>query len=382
MKKMKSFFKKIVIVLILLGIGYLFLPTYLQNALQNFFPKIYDYNIFHNRNVTNISGEVHSWKISERYNNDSLSIKHQSYIRQMKSVAFMVIQNDEIIHEQYWDGSDKDMISGLFSATKTIVSMLIGCAIDDGYIGSVEDNVGQYIDEFNQGEKSTITIKDLLTMSSGLNWDESYSSPFSITTKAYYGEDLWSLIKNLKVIDHSGKKFKYLSGDTQVLAFVLKNVTGKSLAEYASEKLWSKIGAENIAKWSLDSENGMEKAYCCFNTTARDFAKFGKLLLNNGKWNGKQIISEQYVKAMQTPASYLENPKDHKMVDFYGYQTWIMNYKGMKIPYMRGMKGQYVFVIPEKNAIVVRMGHTRSSDREDMHSIDSYKYIDIAMELL
>lgn len=381
MKKIIKFLKSLLVLLLMLALSYLFFPTYLKNALSNLFPKIYDYQIFENNEVIN-NGNFQEWALSQRYNQDNLLMKYDSIFQEYETVAYLVIQNDSIIHESYWDEGGKESISGSFSAAKTVVAMLIGCAIDDGYINSVDDGVGLYLDDYSQGENSSITIKDLLTMSSGLNWHEAYSSPFSVTTQAYYGEDLWSLVKDLKLVEQSGTEFKYLSGNTQVLGFILKQVTGKSLAEYASEKIWSKIGAKTIAKWSVDKQGGMEKAYCCFNTSARDYARFGKLILNKGDWNGEQIISKNYMTQLQSPAAYLINPKDGELVDFYGYQTWIMNHKGLKIPYMRGILGQYVFAIPEKNAIVVRLGKKRSDEKVGMHRRDAIEYVDIALELL
>ena len=380
MKKIKNILKTLLVIVILLSISYLFLPKYLVNALNNFYPKIYDYTIFENREVQNSVPQ--SWAISEKYNTDTIALKYEKYFLKMETVGFLIIQDDQIIHESYWDGSDKNKISGSFSAAKSIIAMLIGCAIDDGYIKSVDDQIGIYLDDFNHGENSVLTIKDLLTMSSGLNWDESYVSPFSITTQAYYGEDIWKLIKNMKVVEQAGYKYKYLSGNTQLLAFVLQKATGITISEYVSKKLWSKMGASSSALWSLDKKDGMEKAYCCFNTTLRDFARFGKLLLNNGNWEGEQLISENYMKRMQSPNTNIIDPKTNKMVDFYGYQLWILNYKNMKIPYMRGILGQYVFAIPSKKAIVVRLGGKRSLCNRNKHPLDVYKYIDIALEVL
>lgn len=125
----------------------------------------------------------------------------------------------------------------------------------------------------------------------------------------------------------------------------------------------------------------MEKAYCCFNSNARDFARIGQLILNQGSWNDKQIISKSFINQATTAADYLINKEDQKAVDFYGFQ-WIINYKGYHIPYMRGILGQYIFAIPEKNAVVVRLGHERSSEYIGQHTKDIYDCLDAAFQIL
>lgn len=378
---MKKTLRILLILFVSIFVVYLLLPKYLQRVIVYGLTDIYDYKIFHNNKIQK-ADTIKPWAISKCYNQDNIFKKYQDYFEKLGTVGFLVIQNDSIVHESYFEGHSDSTLSGSFSAGKTIIAMLIGCAIDDGYIKSVDEKVCKYIPEYNNPSNCNLTIKDVLTMSSGLNWEEAYSSPTSVTTKAYYGDDLWNLLKDLKVKEQIGKEFKYLSGNAQLLGFILKKATGKSIAEYLQEKIWKNIGSEHDAFWSLDKKDGMEKSYCCFNGILRDYARFGKLLLANGNWYGKQLISESYMKAMTSSASYLKNPLNNQNVDFYGYQTWILNYKGMKIPYMRGIGGQYVYAIREKNAIVVRLGHKREKGYIGKHTPDAYKYVDIALEVL
>jgi CubicO group peptidase (beta-lactamase class C family) len=162
---------------------------------------------------------------------------------------------------------------------------------------------------------------------------------------------------------------------------VIENAYKRSIPDLFSEKIWSKIGAEEDAVWSLDKKNGVAKAFCCINSNARDFARLGKLVLQNGQWDSVQIVPAAYIKEATTSASWLKDEND-KAVDFYGYQFWIINYKGMKIPYFRGVQGQMIYVIPDKNAVVVRLGEYVSQEKIDHHSIDTYTYLDAALELL
>jgi len=273
-------------------------------------------------------------------------------------------------------------VSNSFSAAKSIVSLLIGIALDEKKIADLDQKVGDFVEAYKYGSKSKLTIRQVLTMSSGLNWKETYSTPFSTTAKAYYGNDLKSLIEGLDVVEKPGIYFEYLSGNTQLLAMIVQSATGMSISKYTSEKIWKKIGAQNDALWNLDSKDGMEKAYCCFNTNVRDFARFGQLILNKGNWDGKRIISAEYIADATSSKKYLKDKITGDAVDFYGFQWWVINYKGMKIPYMRGILGQYVFVIPDKNAVVVRLGHTRSKEIINHHPKDVYDYLEDALLIL
>lgn len=376
---MKKFIRISLIFLVLLAVTYFFLPQYVQKALIHLTPSIDDYKIFNSRTIE--AGEAQPWKIHEDYNSYTISPEDRIQMEALDPIAYLVIQDGKILHEEYWDGYSETSLSNSFSAAKSIVSLLIGIAIEEGYIKSINQKVMDFIPEYNNPQNRNLRIQDVLTMSSGLNWDESYSSPFSLTTEAYYGNNLPKLITSLKVVEEPGKKFTYLSGNTEVLAMVVQAATGKSISEYTSEKIWSKIGAENDALWNLDSKDGMEKAYCCFNTNARDFARFGQLVLNDGQWASKQIVPSSYIKQATSPAKWLLG-EDNKALSYYGYQYWIIDYKGQQIPYMRGILGQYIIPIKDKNAIVVRLGHKRSTEYINHHPSDVYHYLDIASKIL
>jgi CubicO group peptidase (beta-lactamase class C family) len=354
---------------------YLALPQnhYIVRALIYQQVNIDDYKIFHNRTVK--AGTPQPWRLHAKYNTYQLSHDQLKYLNDFRTVAFLVVKDTALLFESYWDGYGKDSYSNSFSMAKSIVSLLMGCAISDGYVKSIDEPIGNYLPDFAEGDKAKITIKHLLTMSSGLSWDESYSTLFSLTTQGYYGNDLPKLVLNQRVVKEPGKLFEYRSGDTQLLSLIIEKATGKTLADYASEKIWSKIGAEHDALWCLDRKDGVEKAFCCFNTNARDFARFGQLVLNGGRWNGEQIVPEEYLNESLTPASYLFDPETNKNVDFYGYQWWMINVDGYKAWYARGLLGQYIFVIPDLNSVVVRLGHVRNNNRIDGTPEDVYQYI-------
>lgn len=371
--------KKIVFVLILLAIIIAVSPLYIKRGLFRNFSDITDYQFFDNAKVK--KGISEPWELSEKYNKVSPSKEYLDSIIDNKSVAFLVIQNDSIIFENYWRGYSDTSLSGSFSMAKSVVSMLMGIAIEEGKVNSIEDYVSEYVPEFKREGTDTIRIKDILTMSGGFDWVESYMNIFGKTADIYYGDRVQKVVGNLKSAYAPGTEFYYSSAETQMIGWVLENVYKKTVPELFSEKIWSKIGAEHDALWSLDKENGVAKTFCCINSNARDFARLGKLVLQNGMWNSTQIVPEAYLKEATSPATWLKD-RDGNTLDYYGYQFWIMKHRGLTIPYFRGVKGQMIYVIPEKNAIVVRLGEYVSQTKIHYHSVNSYTYIDAALQLL
>ncbi len=357
---MRKFFRVFAAIIVFLTIIlYSTGKLYYYKAIIYNYVDIDDLNLFYNRPVE--ADKSQEWNISKFYNSEKLSDTLTSFLTANKSVAFMIIKDDSIRYEQYWEGYGDSSLSNSFSMAKSIVGLLIGVAIDEGKVKSIDQPVGDYIPEFKEGDKSKITIRHLLMMSSGLDWNEGYASLTSQVTEAYYGSDLYKLIVNLKVATPPGKEWSYKSCDTELLAIVLTKATGVPLAEYASEKIWKPVGATHTAQWSLDHKDGLEKAYCCFYSNARDFARFGKLTLNDGKWNDKQIVDSAYVSLITHPNGLID-PETNQPVKVYGYQWWMDNFLNHRVFYMRGILGQYVIVVPDMKLIIVRLGHKRSTD--------------------
>lgn len=313
------------------------------------------------------------------YNSKNISSVLSEKINYYGTAAFLVIKNDSIRYEQYWDGNNEKSISNSFSMAKTIVSILIGIAIDDGKIRNVDQPVSDFLPEFKNGGREVVTIKHLLTMSSGINFDEDYVNPLAYPAAAYYGDDLKKLTYNYTVSKKPGNAFEYLSGNTEILGFVLEKATGFSISDYASEKLWKPLGATNPAYWSLDHSGGVEKAYCCFNSNARNFARFGQLYLRKGNWKGLQLVSSLYVMESVQPANVMD--EHGKKNEKYGYSWWLVNYKQHPVFYARGILGQYIFVIPDKDMVVVRLGHRRDKELVNGHPDDAFYYLDAALEM-
>ncbi|MCJ8165643.1 beta-lactamase family protein [Pontibacter sp. E15-1] len=355
--------------------------NYVYKAVFYNFADIDDNRIFEQREIT-APVTAQPWPLAAAYNTLELPEELERLHRDLESVAFLLIKNDSILYEQYWQGYSDASLSNSFSMAKSVVSMLLGIAIKNGEIKSVEQPVGDFLPAFKEGAKAKIKIRHLLWMSSGLNWDESYSNPFSMTTESYYGTDLKKVIDRLEAVEEPGKAYTYKSGDTQVIAFVLQAATGKTLSEQAEERLWKPLGADHNAEWSVDElPDGIEKAYCCFFSNARDFARLGKLYLHRGLWNGDTIVPPAYVKASLTPSG-LPKADGGGKVDFYGYQWWLMpGYKGQDIFYARGILGQYIIMIPEKELVIVRLGKERG-EMVDNHPADVRVLVDAVNKMV
>jgi len=362
-------------------IAYFCLPYYARQALIHLYPKIDDRELFF-RDTVSAPETPYLWAKSHDYNRIGFTAEETAYLDSMETVSFLIVRKDSILVEDYRNGWSDSMTSNIYSCTKSIVSLLAGAAYDEGCIASLDDPVSEYIPSYTKGLQAEVTVKDLLTMSGGMAWDEAYSSLFSLTTHGYYGNDLFDLVTKLEVSEKPGLQYDYRSGETQLLAFVVEAATGTTLSAYAEEKLWKPLGAEHDAYWLLDKENGDEKAFCCFHTTARDAARFGALMLDYGKWEGQQIISRDYMQQALSPAVHLKNEWGEDSLDYYGYQFWIQKYKGREYRLMRGMLGQYIVAIPEYDAVMVRLGKKRSDEYVRESTVDLFEYMDMALRIL
>ena len=333
-----------------------------------------DYKKFDNQVIQN--GTPQPWPNHENYNTTTETSILQKANKDYGTVAYVIIKNDSIWFENYYDGYNKDSKSNSFSMAKSYVSGLMGKAIMDGYIKSLDQPVCDFLPAFCDGDAAKMTVGDLSSMASGTNWDEAYYSPLSITTRAYFDDDLQKVMNGLKVVTTPGQAFKYASGDTQMLAMVIEKATGKKMYNYLTESFWKPLGSENPTLWQLDSaEDDLVKAYCCIASNAKDFARFGKLYKDHGKWNGQQILDSAFVAKSLKPR-FPSSPE-------YGYGWWLKNQNNKDFYMMRGHLGQYVIVQPEDNVIIVRLGHQKSADAGiGVFTNDISLYIDEAYKML
>ena len=358
MKLLKFSFKLLVFCFVLLNV-YIVVSgkTYVYKALKVGYLKghntatIEDYKYFENRIVEKGTGI--QWPQASDYNKQEISPELRARLEKNKSIAFTVIQKDSILYETYWGIGSRTSRTNSFSMAKSVVAMLIGVAIQDGYIESIDQKITDFIPEYDRpGDhfNKEVTIKHLLTMSSGMDWNEDYYNPFGVTAEAYFTKNLNDLMLSIDFTEKPGEKWHYQSGSTQLMGLIIERSTGTSLSAYLSEKLWQPINATDQAEWMIDKQDGVEKAYCCINSNALDFARFGQLYLDKGNWNGVQLIDSSFVEA-----SLSADLEAH-----YGYSWWLYETQYKYPVYtMRGVNGQYVIVVPALELVAVRLGHKR-----------------------
>lgn len=315
------------------------------------FADIKDHKKFQSRPLTAATSPfnfqiTNKGKFPKELNN----IPFDKYLEDNKTVAFLIIKNDTIQYEKYFKGYDKESIVPSFSMAKSVTSILIGCAIDEGLIKSVDEPITSYIPELKKNGLDKVTIKHLLQMTSGIKFNESYVNPFGDAASFYYGLNLRKEIGKMKLKTEPGKKFEYVSGNTQLLGLVLeRSLKDKTITSYLQEKIWTPLEMEYDASWSIDrKKNGLEKTFCCLNARARDFAKIGRLYKNKGNWNGKQIVSQKWVEE----STKLDTSEGS--ANFYQYQWWLPTPNEDFMA--EGILGQFVYVNPKKDLIIVRLG--------------------------
>ncbi len=297
----------------------------------------------------------------------------ETFLTETGTQAFIVIQDDKILYENYFNGATPDSTVTSFSMAKSFTSALIGIAIDEGYIQSVDDPITDYLPELAKRDPafSQITIHDLLMMSSGIRYEE-IPSPHIDDAKTYYYHDLRDLaLKQTEIVGKPGEMFLYNNYHPLLLGLILERTTSMSPADYLGQKIWQPMGAAAEGSWSLD-ERGFAKMESGINGRALDFAKFGQLFLHQGNWNGEQIISEEWVQqstSMDTtrPDSYypdwFKEPEPNR---FYKYLWWGMEREEVADDYSAiGKYGQYIYVSPHKNLVIVRHGEKYGINSSD-----------------
>jgi len=325
------------------------------------FANITDYKIFPNSPVHRDSLNTFSFIDAQDnsgigkniivMNKDSEQVSINSVLQSSPTVAFLIIRNDSILFEDYFRKYNASSEVASFSMSKSYISALIGIAINEGHIKNENDSVVKYLPEL-KGKYTwdQVTIHHLLQMNSGVKFSESYKSPFSGAAAIYYGTNLRNQLRKVKTYREPGQGFEYKSINTQLLGLILERATGKSISQNLEEKIWQPLGMEYDASWSLDKKkNGIEKAFCCINATARDFARFGRLYLNEGKWNGKQIVPKEWVKLST------EINTEPSSAWYYNHQWWQASRTDGDFCAV-GYLGQYIYVYPKKNIIIVRLG--------------------------
>jgi CubicO group peptidase (beta-lactamase class C family) len=288
-------------------------------------------------------------------------------LRTTETRAFVVAHADRIVYERYYGNAGPGTPETSFSVAKSFVSTLVGIAIDQGLIGGVEDPVTDYLPELAARDPrfKRISLRDLLTMSSGLRYEEpGFPWPWGDDTYTYYGVDLREVALERTEIERApGQQWHYNNYNPLLLGLVLERATGTSVSNYMASHLWQPLGAAAEASWSLDSERSkFEKMESGLNATALDYARFGQLFLHGGRWNGERIVSRGWVRAAtaaQTPTQH-DNP--------YGYFWWLDGERPDRF-YAFGNHGQYIYVDPVAQVVAVRLGSDWGVDNDSWLAI-------------
>ena len=339
-------------------------------------PDIDDMSYFDVRKITASTPRPHL--VYSGYNERAASAIDEEWSDSTGTTAMLLFWRDSLVYERY-SNCEATTLSNSFSIAKSITSILIGKAVEEGFIRSVDDPVGRYLSSYNQGLDTALTIRHLLEMTSGIPFGESYNSPFGFMAKAYYGKQLEEATTAFHVQNKPGALWSYEGGNTELLGMILKNATGMSVSDYCASRIWGPLGAEKDAYWNLDHPDGMEKTFSGFYATARDFARLGLLFMNDGVVAGDTVLQPSWVQQSVAPVG---KPDEFgEACNWYGWQWWINEHKGHPFFLCRGLRGQYVVCIPDLELVLVRLGHTQSKERIRHMPADLFRYIDMAMQL-
>jgi CubicO group peptidase (beta-lactamase class C family) len=312
--------------------------------------NINDHTAFSVRKIQH--GIIQLWEKHPHYNQQILPKKLSHYLQENKAAAFIVIKNSKIITEKYFDGYHDRSKTNSFSMAKTVLALLLGIAIEEGHIQSLDQKIIDFLPEFKTDPYGRlVNIRQLVSMTSGYVWDERYYSPLSPTVQLMYGYNVEKFLLRGKFSKTAGEYY-YSSASSQILGTLLQRaLTGKTISGYLSEKIWRPLGMNDNALWHLDGHENMELVFCCLNTNARNFAKLGQLMLNNGTWKSKNIIPRKYIAGMLAQQNK----------NYFGQSIWLNYQAEPSYFWFSGHLGQYIIVVPDENLVIVKLGEVRAS---------------------
>mgnify|MGYP000247291004 FL=1 len=318
-----------------------------------------------------------AFELPEFYELDGKTYNLEESLDYFKSDGLIVLQNGDLIYENYWQGNSQNQPHISWSVAKSFLSALIGIAYHDGLIEDLNDPITKYLEDFQATGYANIPVKDILQMSSGIIFNEDYADYNSDINKfaraLAQGTSMRDFAKKLENGKEPGTFNHYVSIDTQMLAMLLEEVTGKTVSQNLEEKIWTKIGMENDAYYMVD-DTGMEWALGGLNATLRDYAKFGLLYLNKGAWNGKQIVPEDWVNASHSLKEPHLQPGDNELSSNtwgYGYQWWVPGFP--ETDYLAaGIYNQYIYIDPITKVVIAKTSSNYKFNQERQYSKDAH----------
>ncbi len=356
----------------------LYSPQYIFRCIANGESKVSDYRVFPARVIAKSSRPyryaaapdlaIGQMEVAYTYRHSAQTDTLEHMLEANGTTSFILIRDDAVAYERYFNGYDWDSVCTSFSSVKSLDSLMVGMAIDDGFIRSEEQAISEYLPEFKDTPFVDITIRQLLMMRSRIRYEEG-GAWFGDDAKTYYYPDLRSLaLEHLKVDEGYTGKFHYNNYHPLLLGMILERSTGRSVAQYFQERIWDKVGAEHEASWSMDGEEtGFEKMESGLNFLAIDYAKIGSMLLHRGQWNGNAVVSTQWLDrslvAPQPLSAYdIDSPFLAGVEVGYQYMWYsIDDGKGGHDFFAAGKYGQYLYVSPAHQAVIVRCGKSAGS---------------------
>ena len=297
--------------------------------------------------------------------NASFSDADEQWHEEYMSASFLVLHGDTLVYERYWNGFDENTVSNSFSACKSIVALAVGLAVTEGLV-NVDDELGQYLPRFAGDVGKGLTVEEVLQMRTHIPFGEDYNNPFGFMAKAYYRDDMQALLNAYTVPETHGQDWQYQGGNTMLLGELVASLGRGTLSEWVERGLWQPMGAQSDAFWGLDApdeEGGIERCFAMYYATARDFARYGKLLNHSGNWDGNQLIDSAYVAAMVQP---IAERTDECAARHYGYQIWLGETEdGLSFSCMEGLRGQFIVSIPALDLVIVRTGFDKDPNKTD-----------------
>jgi len=295
---------------------------------------------------------------------DGVGVKRVALSELLRSTgthAFIVVRDNQVLYENYFNGFARDSLCTSWSLSKSVTSAMVGIAISEGYIKSLDDPVTNYLPELKGKGFDAITIRNLLTMGSGIQYRFGFFPWDEFVLSGYYPNLRQLLLSDLKIMELPGQSFHYNNFNTELIGMILERTTHRPPSRYLQEKIWKPIGAEYPATWSIDSEqDGFEITPTLLNARAIDLAKFGRLYSNDGNWDGKQIIPRHWVVESTT-----RDPNDRRPWEtfsrwqdkggYYKYFWWGVSREEGDYSFMGiGTYGQFIFVSPRTKVVIVR----------------------------
>jgi CubicO group peptidase (beta-lactamase class C family) len=316
----------------------------------------------HSGTPTSFDYDTHKLNFNYKYNGKTYTA--QEFLDRNYTNAMMIIKNGKVVYEKYRNMSKpSDHFIG-WSTTKSLVSILVGCALEEGKIKSLDEDITSYLPELKNSAYKGVTIRQVLGMRSGVNYEERYDFAHPGIAASNH---ITSLVKNVtRFVDAAktikrkykpGEVFEYKTLDTAVLGLLIERITdGGNISAYMTKHLWEPLGTESDGFFLMDGQPGVGREFtgAGFNSTLRDYARIGLMMLHNGKYNGKQIVSKKWVD-LSTKSVGPENKQGG-----YGYQWWTM--ANSKAYSAEGLQGQYIYVNPEQNTVIVKFSHYPPGD--------------------